>query len=55
MANKAMWDWMDKAEGKKVGSSHANLEKEKVRQGYAKKMRKVPQSTKDMVTKSKVI
>jgi hypothetical protein len=34
MANKAMWDWMDKAEGKEVGSSTRNLEKEKKRQGY---------------------
>ena len=36
MANKAMWDWMDKAEGKKVGSSHANMQKERIRQGYKK-------------------
>lgn len=36
MANKPMWDWMDKHEGKKVGSSHAAMEKEKVRQGYGK-------------------
>lgn len=36
MANKAMWDWMDKAEGRK-DSSHANMEKEKVRQGVTKK------------------
>lgn len=29
-----MWDWLDKVEGKKEGSSSANLEKEKKRQGY---------------------
>ena len=37
MANKPMWDWMDKAEGKKAGSSHAAMEKEKVRQGAKSK------------------
>lgn len=37
MANKPMWDWMDKAEGKKVGSSHKAMEKEKVRQGVKSK------------------
>lgn len=33
--NKPMWDWMDKAEGRK-DSSHENMQKERVRQGYAK-------------------
>ena len=28
MANKAMWDWMDKAEGRK-DSSHENMQKER--------------------------
>jgi len=37
MAYKPMWDWMDKAEGKKEGSSHANLEKEIKRQGGEEK------------------
>lgn len=31
MVDKKMWDWMDKAEGKKVGSSYSNLMKEKNR------------------------
>ena len=34
MANKAMWDWMDKAEGKKEGSSWEGANKERKRQGY---------------------
>ena len=37
MANKPLWDWMDKVEGRKVGSSTAALEKEKTRQGYKAK------------------
>lgn len=36
MANKAMWDWMDKAEGRK-DSSHENMQKERKRQGYQEK------------------
>lgn len=36
MSRKAMWDFMDKVEGKKVGSSYSNLQKERVRQGYKK-------------------
>ena len=36
MANKPMWDWMDKAEGRK-DSSYTNMKKERVRQGYEKK------------------
>jgi len=36
MANKAMWDWMDKAEGKKEGSSFSGMNKERERQGYKK-------------------
>ena len=36
MANKAMWDWMDKAEGKKEGSSFEGMNKERERQGYKK-------------------
>ncbi|MEK6880865.1 MAG: hypothetical protein AABY22_14695 [Nanoarchaeota archaeon] len=35
MVNKNMWDWLDKAEGRK-DSSFKNLEKEKKRQGYNK-------------------
>lgn len=31
-----MNDWMDKAEGKPVGSSNAGIDKERVRQGYDK-------------------
>lgn len=34
--NKHLNDWMDKAEGKEVGSSNKGIEKERVRQGYAK-------------------
>jgi len=34
MANKAMWDWMDKQEGRKEGDSTRALDKEKKRQGY---------------------
>ena len=33
--NKAMWDFMDKAEGRK-DSSFSNMNKERVRQGYKK-------------------
>jgi hypothetical protein len=36
MPNKAMWDWMDKAEGKKEGSSFEGMNKERERQGYKK-------------------
>ena len=31
-----MWDWMDKAEGKKEGSSFEGMNKERERQGYKK-------------------
>ena len=34
MVYKPLWDWMDKAEGKKVGSSWKNLNLERKRQGY---------------------
>ena len=37
MAYKKAWDWLDKAEGKPVGSSWSNLQREIVRQGYKKK------------------
>jgi len=37
MAYKPMWDFMDKVEGKKIGSSHTALEKEKKAQGYSEK------------------
>ena len=33
---KVMWDMLDKLEGKKVGSSYENLQKERVRQGYSR-------------------
>ena len=33
-SRKNIWDAMDKMEGKPVGSTHAALEKERVRQGY---------------------
>lgn len=33
MANKPMWDFLDKVEGRK-DSSYNNLQKERVRQGY---------------------
>jgi hypothetical protein len=36
MANKKMWNWMDKMEGKTEGTSWANMNKERVRQGYKK-------------------
>jgi len=39
MANKKMWDWMDKAEGRK-DSSYKNMEKEKARQGVKKSIAK---------------
>ena len=35
MPNKAMWDFMDKAEGRK-DSSFSNMNKERERQGYKK-------------------
>ena len=41
-----MWDWMDKAEGKKVGSSHSNMMKEKERQGYGKAKHKALEKAK---------
>ena len=53
MANKAMWDWMDKAEGKKVGSSHSNMMKEKERQGYGKAKHKALEKAKGMCEKCK--
>ena len=37
MSHKPMWDWMDKMEGKKEGSSHGAMMKERERQGYGKK------------------
>ena len=36
--NKHMWNWMDKVEGKKEGTSAEALEKEKKRQGYKKEV-----------------
>lgn len=36
MAYKPLWDWMDKVEGKKEGSSFEKLQKERERQGYKK-------------------
>lgn len=33
-SRKGMWDTLVQLEGKKVGSSHAALNKERVRQGY---------------------
>ena len=36
MTYKPMWDWMDKAEGRK-DSSHDNMMKERKAQGYDKK------------------
>ena len=34
-----MWDWLDKAEGTKMGSSWANLQKERIRQGYLRHLK----------------
>lgn len=34
--NKHLNDWMDKVEGKEVGSSNKGIAKERVRQGYDK-------------------
>ncbi len=36
-SSKAMNNWMDKAEGKKVGSSNAGIAKERKAQGYDKR------------------
>ncbi len=36
MAYKPLMDWFDEHEGRKAGDSHKAIEKEKVRQGYAK-------------------
>ena len=41
MANKKMWDWMDKVEGKSVGSSTTALKKEMKRQGYGAKSKAI--------------
>lgn len=38
MAYKPLWDFMDKHEGRKIGSSTEALDKEKKRQGVAGKM-----------------
>jgi len=35
-SRKSIWAGMDRLEGKKEGSSHEHLEKERVRQGYSK-------------------
>lgn len=49
MANKSMWNWMDKAEGKEEGSSYKNLQKERVRQGYKPLKEKKEKIAKKMV------
>jgi len=39
MTNKPMYDWMDEHEGREVGSSYNNIQKERERQGYKKPVR----------------
>ena len=52
MVYKKMWDWMDKAEGKKGGSSYSNLMKEKKRQGVLHENVYVPVGKKRLKVKA---
>jgi hypothetical protein len=49
MANKAMWDFMDKAEGR-TDSSYSNMKQERKRQGYDKSSSKKMSMAKKMST-----
>lgn len=46
-SRKSIWDTLDRLEGKVVGSSHKELNKERVRQGY-----KAEAKSKALATKS---
>lgn len=48
MAYKPLWDWMDKHEGKKEGSSFEALQKERERQEVKKKLAQKMKSPKNM-------